>query len=88
MRLLIALLFSTMPLLAQAEEPQVEFSFPDFSTLLPAGISHQEVLTIATERKGDIVEGVILLTRGRSFHFIQTQTQPLLQEELMVAELN
>lgn len=54
-----------------------EFGFADETTALPAGVHPSEVLTIATERTGDHVEGVILLTEGRVIRFTQRASAPL-----------
>ena len=55
----------------------VEFGFPDWSTPLPAGVSLYDVVTIATEKRGEHFEGVMLLVDGRVIHFTGTHSQPL-----------
>ncbi len=61
---------------AAAETPSVDFDFAHAGTLLPEGVDPAEVLTIATEREGDALRGVILLRDGRSFSFDAQQRSP------------
>jgi hypothetical protein len=62
---------------ALAEEPTYEFDFPGETTTLPESVSPDEVVTIATERKGTQRKGVILLANGRAIYFRSVDSAPL-----------
>ncbi len=62
---------------ALADEPTYEFDFAGATTTLPASVSPDQVLTIATERVGTKRKGVILLANGRAIYFRSVDSEPL-----------
>lgn len=91
-RTLCTLSLLALPCIATAEPidlaatGSVEFGFADWATPLPAGVSLYDVVTIATEKKGEHFEGVILLVDGRVIHFTGTHSQPLEQDAQALLE--
>ena len=62
---------------ALAGPPSYTFSFADATTVLPAGSSAEEVLTIATTNDASRSDGVILLASGGAIYFESRQSRPL-----------
>jgi hypothetical protein len=78
-------LASTFAGAASAEEPgplaaggDVQFSFPDGEGDLPLPVAPDRVLTVAVEREGDLLRGVILLTDGHVIRFDGARSRPLI----------
>ncbi len=72
-----ALAWST-PALAGPPSYTFTFTFADATTVLPSGISTDDVLTIATITDGAQTDGVILLASGGAIYFESHETRPLL----------
>ncbi len=63
---------------AHADEPDsVSFAFPVADGELPLPVPADRILTVAMERDGEALRGVILLTDGGVIHFDGARSHPL-----------